>query len=135
MAPSRRLRAAAPIVVPLAALLLACDDGVGGPSDGTRVRARNTTGVELRNVVLRFPGEERLAAARLPAGATTGHVAVRTAYRYAYVEAEIAGRRTVLQPIDYVGERPLGAGCFTYDLTLTPGGESLGIAARPDPDC
>ncbi len=119
----------------LAASLLGCGDGVSGPDGGTRLRVRNASTVELRSVLVVLPSEERISAATLAAGAATGYTAVRTAYRYAYVEASIAGRRVVLQPIDYVGEQPLGAGCFTYDLTVDAAQQQLGIAARAESSC
>ena len=40
------------------------------------------------------------------------------AYRYAYVSLVIDGEDLVLQPIDYVGETPLGVGYFTYHLDV-----------------
>jgi hypothetical protein len=117
------------------AALLGCDDGPAGAADATRVRVRNASAVELQNLLLLFPGEERLTAGALAPGGVTGYVPVRTAYRYAYLEATVAGRRTVLQPIDYVGERPLGPGCFTYDLTVDAQERHVGIAARAEPGC
>lgn len=40
------------------------------------------------------------------------------AYRYNYVRLTIAGDEFVLQPIDYVGETPLGPGQFTYEIDV-----------------
>ena len=119
----------------LVAALLGCDDGPSGPGGGTRLRVRNASAVELRDLLVVLPSEERIAAATLAAGGTTGYATVRTAYRYAYVEASVAGRRIVLQPIDYVGEQPLGEGCFTYDLRVDADQRFLSIAARAEPSC
>ncbi|GLC28324.1 hypothetical protein [Roseisolibacter agri] len=119
----------------LATSLLGCDDGPSGPDGATRLRVRNASTVELQNLLVVLPTEERIAAVSLAAGGTTGYVAVRTAYRYAYVEASVAGRHIVLQPIDYVGEQPLGAGCFTYDLRVDADQRFLSIAARTETGC
>lgn len=124
--------------VPCLALVLAVAGGCPAPTEddgATRVRVVNASPRELRAVTVVFPRDERLAAAVLASGAATPYRRVRDAYRYAYVEAVVDGERLVLQPIDYVGERPLGPGCFTYDLTLDAPGPRLGILAREEPAC
>ena len=132
MATRSRCRVA--VAALLAVSLLGCDDGLG-PEGATRVRVRNAGTVELRDVLVVLPSEERIAAVSLVAGGATGYVGARTAYRYAYVEASVAGRRIVLQPIDYVGEQPLGAGCFTYELRVDADQRFLSIAARAESGC
>ena len=48
------------------------------------------------------------------------------AYRYSFINVIIDGQDFVLQPIDYVGETPLGPGKFTYVIDV-PDLESTGI--------
>jgi hypothetical protein len=43
---------------------------------------------------------------------------VKKAYRYALIEAVVAGKPARLIPIDYVGESELKAGRYTYVLTI-----------------
>ena len=45
---------------------------------------------------------------------TTNYKTFETAYRYAFVELEIDGKKFTLQPIDYFGETPLENGNYTY---------------------
>jgi hypothetical protein len=71
------------------------------PTQGLRVRVRNVNAAPLTELAVILPWGERIDAAALPSGSATRYTAVREAYRYAYVEAVVAGRRTVLQPIDY----------------------------------
>ena len=42
-----------------------------------------------------------------------------TAYNYAYIQIFIDDKEFKLQPIDYVGEQPLGIGNFTYLLDIS----------------
>ncbi len=42
-----------------------------------------------------------------------------TAYHYNYARLLIDGDEFIIQPIDYVGERPLGGGHFTYRIEVT----------------
>lgn len=41
-----------------------------------------------------------------------------TAYDYNYVRLTIDANEFVIQPVDYVGEEPLGEGFFTYELRV-----------------
>ena len=44
------------------------------------------------------------------------------AYRYASINIEGNGQTYTLQPIDFVGETPLGIGFYTYELTANESG-------------
>lgn len=44
----------------------------------------------------------------------------------------VGDRRLVMQPIDYVGETPLGGGRFTYAIGLAEGGDRLTLELETD---
>ncbi|MFQ5605300.1 MAG: hypothetical protein ACE5HS_18700 [bacterium] len=48
----------------------------------------------------------------------TAYQPFEIAYRYAYVRLFIDGNEFIIQPIDFVGETPLGKGQFTYELNV-----------------
>jgi hypothetical protein len=54
----------------------------------------------------------------LPAGTFSEYRDFGTAYRYNYVLLRIGADEFVIQPIDYVGETPLGGGMFTYEIDV-----------------
>lgn len=98
-------------VVLLAAVVsIAC---VTGREEPTEVRIRNVSGFDYDGLQV---GDETYG--RLPAGAETRYREFDTAYRYNYVRLEIEGDEMILQPIDYVGETPLGPGRFTYEVRV-----------------
>lgn len=82
-----------------------------GPS---RIRMRNVSAYDYENLIVAGQKFGSLAA-----GETTGYRDFDTAYRYANVELEIDGKPYVFQPIDFVGETPLGPDYFTYELLVT----------------
>jgi len=112
-----RGRMAALSVVALT-MLSACGRPFSSEGD-TNVRLRNASSFELTAVTFR-PGQAELKFARIAPGAATGYVPVASAYRYGYLDALVDGERRVLQPIDYVGESVIGAGRFTYVITVDP---------------
>lgn len=97
----------------------------------TLVRVHNASAFDLDSVVVGF-ARETVVYGDVPAGGTTAYRDAGTAYRYAYIEATAQGRRLVIQPIDYVGECPLGRGRFTYRLTADLATGSLDVRARRD---
>lgn len=112
--------------------------GRGSPVD---IRVRNVSTVVMEDVVVGFPrgagGGGPVAPGQAEAGevsygtvepeAVTPYRLIERAYRYAYVEAVVEGRRVVLQPIDYVGEEPLGPGRYTYELDHRNGDLTLDL--------
>jgi hypothetical protein len=71
----------------------------------------------MENVRVEFPSQTEVYGA-IPPNGVTGYRVIKKAYRYAYIEAVVGGEPAVIQPIDYVGERELKAGKYTYVLTI-----------------
>ncbi|MGH7470587.1 MAG: hypothetical protein ACRENP_21790 [Longimicrobiales bacterium] len=114
---TRRFSALPSLFVLLVCQLTACSS-ILGPQD-VRIRVRNASIVDFESTTLDFSNQtERYGA--VSAGATTDYRGVDRAYSYAYVEVLAGGQRYVMQPIDYVGEKPLKGGSYTYELNLNP---------------
>ena len=101
------------------------------PSGGVNVRIANDSSFPFERVDVVFPDDEVSYGAIPPHGLSDYHD-VSTAYRYAYIEVQIAGEELVIQPIDYVGERPLSAGKYTYALGVGSEGQFLTLQLRKD---
>ncbi len=65
------------------------------------------------------------------AGSFTDYLEYETAYTYAYIKIDTTGNSHVLQPIDFVGETPLGPGFYTYELQIDLEG-NVGLNFRRD---
>jgi hypothetical protein len=100
-------------------LLTGCDT-LNGPSGPTLLRVENRSQTDFTSVFVQFTDEPTHYGA-VDVGAFSGYRSFETAYRYGLVEARAADTTYRLQPIDYVGESPLGAGRYTYRLTLEDG--------------
>lgn len=83
------------------------------------IRVANRSPVEISSVVVKFPSQTETYGHIAPGSATDYHK-VNKAYSYAYIEAVVNEKQAVLQPIDYVGERLLSGGHYTYALTYNP---------------
>ncbi|HEX8696947.1 MAG TPA: hypothetical protein VF746_31295 [Longimicrobium sp.] len=133
-----RLPRSAPVLLLAVAFFAGCGvpPGLGeepdAPPGATLVRIRNASAFDLDSVVVDF-FRQRVVYGDVPAGGTTAYRQADRAYRYAYIEATVQGQRLVLQPIDYVGETPLGSGRFTYHLTVNLADSTLDVRARRDP--
>ncbi len=79
------------------------------------VRIVNQTGRDIDTLTV-----NQIPFGSIPAKATSEYRLMPVAYRYAAVQAVIAGQSFTMQPEDYVGETPLGDGWFTYTLALEP---------------
>ena len=106
----------------LALSLVACETGP------TMVRIHNISTHDYQELEVGLESYGTLGA-----GQTTEYRDFGTAYRYNYVRLLIDAQEYIIQPIDYVGEVPLGEGDFTYEvdvLDLATG--SLSIEAVED---
>lgn len=134
--PHRRRARVIPRALAFALVLLPAGcESPPGPGERVQVRVRNAGTVPMTALAVVLPEGERIAAAVLVPGGATPYTPVRVAYRYAYVEAVVEGRRIVLQPIDYVGERPLAGPCVEYELLPRVAASAIEIRARQDAAC
>ena len=83
----------------------------------TNIRVLNSSDYDFCNVVISTTGECRNHG-KIKSGKYTCYREYDKAYNYAYVSLMIDGEDLVIQPIDYVGETPLGIGYFTYHLDV-----------------
>ena len=111
--------------------LIACDSPLlpWGGGD-VKIRIQNASSFAFERVDVVFP-EDEVSYGSIRANGTSEYREVSKAYRYAYIEVEIAGAELVLQPIDYVGESLLGSGRYTYVLNVTIEGQ-LTLEFRED---
>lgn len=82
----------------------------------TNIRVLNSSDYDFCNVVINL--SEGRNHGEIKSGENTCYREYDKAYRYAYVSLTIDGEDLVVQPIDYVGETPLGIGYFTYHLDI-----------------
>ena len=95
----------------------ACNNPFSSDDDATRIRLRNASTFELTAVTF-APGTSRVEFARIGPAEVTPYSDVASAYSYGYLDVRVNGERRQLQPIDYVGESPIGSGRFTYVITV-----------------
>ncbi len=82
-------------------------------SSGTQIRIQNDSEFNFTDVQV---GENNFGD--IDAGSYSDYKLFDIAYEYNYVKLYIKGKEFIIQPIDYVGETPLGAGKFTYILRV-----------------
>jgi hypothetical protein len=92
-------------------------------SSNTEIRISNQSKVPIQEVRVQFPSQTE-SYGTIPAKGVTDYRVVKKAYRYARIEAVVDGKRAILQPIDYVGEKELKAGKYTYILTINKNASS-----------
>ena len=88
---------------------------------GVRVRVRNVSPTDFESVHMALPENGQHDLGRVPKAGHSAFVAAARAYRYAAFRVRVAGRELLLQPIDYVGERPLAPGDYDYELDVQDG--------------
>lgn len=81
------------------------------------IRVANHANGPIEEVRIAFPSQTEEYGTILPNGVTQYRV-VKKAYRYAQLTAKIGGEEVAIQPFDYVGEKPLKSGKYTYVLMI-----------------
>ena len=107
-------------------VLAAC----GGADEPTTVRLCNDTGQDINAVAW----NTIYASDFLTNGMCTDYeTPTNKVYRYTRVSFRVQTDDFLIQPIDYVGETPLGGGPWSYHLTITDyASRSASVAATPD---
>jgi hypothetical protein len=83
---------------------------------GPHIRVENRSGVYFKNVVVN--GKQY---GDIKAGASTNYQTMEHAYKYASVTLTTDTGPMAMHPIDYIGERQLREGNYTYVLTIQDG--------------
>jgi hypothetical protein len=96
-------------------ILSGCNGNLFDKDNTVQIRIQNVSEFEMENIVVSFPKEE-VAYGNLSPNTVSSYIEVQEAYRYAYIETEIEGKKAALIPIDYVGEKTLDSGKYTYRL-------------------
>ena len=111
------------VLSPFVVAMLACTsggEGVGPQSERVQIRVENGSAAVFDEVTLFLP-QVSLSYSNLQPGEVTPYTTVTEAYRIASVRVVMGQDTTRLQVIDYVGEKPLGSGYYTYVLSLFEG--------------
>ena len=102
----------------LAALTIGGCSSPFAAGDSVETRFRNATPFVLTDVSLSWPGGSMQVASLAP-GTSSFYERHDGAYSYGGLKVTMNGTVRRLQPIDYVGESPLGAGRYTYVITTS----------------
>lgn len=84
------------------------------------IRIKNTSNLNYEKVQV---GAEENIHLNIAAGGYSDYLEYEEAYTYNYIKIEANEETYILQPIDYVGETPLPVGFYTYELSITEGGD------------
>lgn len=85
-----------------------------------QLRIKNTGTVDFSNVTVSFTGNP-LSFGAVTAGQISNYRTFAVAYHYGFIEVETPDDVYQLVPIDYVGERPLEKGNYTFALKIEDG--------------
>jgi hypothetical protein len=113
-------------------VLLFAEYGRTSTAGYSQVRVRNGTGAPLKDVKV-----NDIAYGDIPPAGVSGYRGMASAYGYAKVDLVTGGKRIFLKPDDYVGEKPLGPGHFTYLIVTKREGDTapyIDIQASKDGD-
>ncbi|MXV51104.1 hypothetical protein GS399_09000 [Pedobacter sp. HMF7647] len=99
-------------------LFSACKKKNEAPASGINIRIENKSSYQFDNVLV-WAGDVKNNYGSIKPGQTSEYKIFNEAYRYAYVKLNVGEKEFILQPIDYVGETPLEAGKYTYQLTVS----------------
>lgn len=81
------------------------------------IRIHNASEFNFQNVEIQ-PNLRLVNYGHVKSGEKTGYIPFEKAYAYSFVRFFIDSLEFQHQPIDYVGESPLGGGFVTYKLTI-----------------
>lgn len=84
----------------------------------TNIRIKNGSHYDFCDIKIIAPDGSSNNYGTLRSGQTTCYHSYNEAYSYTYISLMCDGETYVFQPIDYVGETPLGIGKFSYVLDI-----------------
>lgn len=124
----------------LAAVLLLAGCKKSNEAGVVEIRIMNNTAWTIYHPVINpsslFGSESSSAIghkyADIAAGASSDYKPYRSAYRYAEYSMEINGKRYAAVPYDYVGERLLAPGRYTYKISIDASADTLILTCTAD---
>lgn len=82
------------------------------------IRIRNSSEIDFDSVRVVFPDRDEAQFGPVAKGASSDFKRRARAYRYAEIRVNAGGRELMLIPYDYVGERQLAPGRYSYVLGI-----------------
>jgi hypothetical protein len=111
-----------------------CHEALGSPSEEylvsqtrgqissfAQIRVGNNSDLDFDRVRVHFPEGREMDYGPVPKGGVTVFQSIGRAYRYAGFSVQAGAQELSLQPIDYMGERELPVGRYTYALGVDNG--------------
>lgn len=98
--------------------LFGCTNDDDNNLTGVNIRLSNVSKYKFQNIIVNTTSGN-VNFGNLDSGQKSAYKQFEKAYRYAFVELEIDGKKYTLQPIDYVGETLLEDGKYTYKIDAT----------------
>ena len=80
-----------------------------------KIRLENASDFDYSNITINT-STGNVSFEAIKSGEKTEYKKFELAYNYAFVQLDINGETYTLQPIDYVGEKPLKNGDYTYKI-------------------
>ena len=91
------------------------------------IRIRNDSEIDFDSVRVVFPDRDEARFGPIPKGTVSDFKHTARAYRYAEIHVNSGGREFTLQPYDYVGERELPPGRYSYLLGIQGDRLTIGL--------
>jgi hypothetical protein len=86
-------------------------------SEDIEIRISNSSSVPIENVRVAFPSQTE-DFGTLPPNGITDYRRVKESYCLARIDAVVDGKPAIIQPFDYVGEKQLKRGKYTFVLSV-----------------
>lgn len=102
-----------------------------GQSAPVELRIRNAADVDFDRIRVFLPDSLEVDFGPVPKSGLSAFHPVSRACRYAGIEVQAAGRSYSLQPADYLGEKELPAGRYTYSVNIAGGQLTLELEKVP----
>ena len=98
-------------------MIISCKKEKVANQPGPEIRLSNSSQHSFKKVFINT-GTGEVDFGDLGSGKQTEYRKFNKGYRYAFVKLEIDGKAYIIQPIDYVGEKVLKAGRYTYQISF-----------------
>ncbi len=89
-----------------------------GNKENINIRLSNVSQFNFKNIIVNT-STGNVSFENIESGEKSEFKPFELAYSYAYIELEIDDVKYTLQPKDYVGEKPLENGNYTYELNTS----------------